>query len=197
MVRLVCFTSLFLFSLAACTSEGSMSPGDDDPRPDAPPMMSQLDPADCTLLAQSAATAATACGTALPSGAQAQLETWCKKGVTKAALCGGNPGGGLDCFASPDPNDWVCALGDIYPACNGDLGAALGAYCLIALGNPACASGIACSYNSDCSNGSSCNNKTGQCMSDTAYCVGLPCAYNSDCPQGEMCNSTEGACVIE
>jgi hypothetical protein len=187
------FRVLLLLSLTAC-SGSSMSSGDDDPTPDAviPP---SLNPADCTPFAQSFANAATMCGTPLPSGGQAAFEGFCKKGVNAAAMCGGDPAAGLACFKSPDPSDWVCSFGDVYPACNGDLAAALGAMCLIALGNPQCASGIECSFDADCSGSSVCNSATGQCMSTTAYCIGLPCKYDVDCPQGEKCNSTEGACV--
>ena len=174
--------------------------GDDDPQvdggagSDAAPM---LDPADCAAFAQSLAAAGQTCGTPLPGGAQAQFEQWCRKGVTKAAMCGGDPGAGLDCFSSPDASDWVCGplSSGPYPACNGDLGAALGAYCVIALGNPACASGIACEFDADCSNGSKCNSATEQCMSETAYCIGLPCKFDADCPDDQKCNGAEGACV--
>jgi hypothetical protein len=178
--------------LFAC---GSPSGGDDDDVPVDAPITSTLDPAKCTPFAQSLATAAQTCGTPLPSGAQTTFEGFCKKGVMSASMCGGNPGAGLDCFASPDPNDWVCYLGEPYPACNGDLAAALGAYCLIALGNPQCASGIHCTYDVDCPNGSACNSDTGQCFAKTAYCVGLPCTYDVDCPDDEKCNSTEHACI--
>ena len=181
--------SRFLIVFAFLTACGS--PGNSEP--DAP--QQHLDAAKCTAFAQSAVTAATTCGSPLPAGAQASLETMCKKGVTVAAMCGGNPAGGLDCFASPDPTDWVCQLGQAYPSCNGDLGAALGAYCLIASGNPQCASGIHCQYDVDCSGNTVCNSATSQCMSKTAYCIGLPCQYDVDCPNQEKCNSAEHACV--
>ena len=167
--------------------------GDDD-QVDAPPM-SHLDAAKCTAFAQSMATAASTCGMPLPAGAQASIETWCKKGVTSASLCGGNPAGGLDCFASPDATDWVCQLGQPYPACNGDLASALGAYCLMSSGNPSCASGIHCDYDVDCSGNAACNSVTHQCFQKSAYCIGLPCGYDVDCPTNEKCNSAEHACV--
>ncbi|HEY5925224.1 MAG TPA: hypothetical protein VIV11_26255, partial [Kofleriaceae bacterium] len=170
--------------------------GDDEPMPDGPPS-SALDPADCTPFAQSLATAAMTCGTSLPAGGQAAFEGWCKKGVASAAMCGGNPGAGLDCFASPDPKDWICLAGEPYPACNGDLAAALGALCVVALGNPQCASGVKCTYDADCSTGLACNSRTNQCMSKNAYCVGLPCTYDADCPTGHRCNSTENACIAD
>ena len=184
---------MFTLLLAACGG-GSTMMGDDQPTPDGS-VPTQLDPAKCTAFAQSLATAAQTCGTSLPAGAQASVETWCKKGVTVAAMCGGNPTGGLDCFASADPTDWVCQLGEPYPACNGDLAAALGAYCLMASGNPACASGIHCQYDVDCSGNSKCNSATEQCVQNDAYCIGLPCAYDVDCPTDEKCNSAEHACI--
>ena len=154
-----------------------------------------LDANQCAGFAQSLAAAATQCGASLPAGAQASVEQWCRKGVTTAAACGGDPAAGLACFASPDPSDWVCAVGQPYPSCNGDLAAALGAYCLMASGNPACASGIHCDFDVDCSGTSVCNSATHQCMDKTAYCIGLPCAYDVDCPNHEKCNSAEHACV--
>src|SRR5512140_3985492 len=178
--------AMFTLLLAACGP--SSTTGDDQPMPDGP-VATTLDPAKCTAFAQSLATAAQTCGTPLPAGAQASVETWCKKGLTVAARCGGSPAAGLDCFASPDPTDWVCQLGQPYPSCNGDLAAGLGAYCLMASGNPSCASGIHCQYDADCSGTSVCNSATGQCMQKSAYCVGLPCAYDVDCPTGEKCNS--------
>lgn len=156
-----------------------------------------LDPADCSELAANAVAAQQACGGSFPGGAQAALETMCRKGINAADMCGGNPAAGLDCFATDDSTDWVCYGGDAYPACNGDLSAALGAYCLLALGNPQCASGIKCTYDADCSGGAVCNSATEQCMNKSAYCVGLPCVYDADCPTGEKCNGTEGACVRE
>jgi hypothetical protein len=163
------------------------------PEPDAQ-VQSVLDPQDCTAFASSMAAAATSCGTPLPAGGQASVEKWCRTGIASAAMCGGQPAAGLDCFATPDANDWVCSAGQPYPACDGDLEAALGAFCLMALGNPACAS-ISCDYDVDCGNGSACNSVTGRCVVETAYCVGLPCAYDVDCPSGEKCNGAEGACV--
>ena len=188
MTRFACFA----FVLAACG--GPSSTGDDDnPMPDAP-AVSNLDPAKCSAFAQSVSTAAASCGTPLPGGAQAQIETWCKKGVTVAAMCGGNPKAGLDCFATSDSTDWVCQLGEPYPYCNGDIEAALGAYCLMASGNPVCA-GVHCDFDVDCSGNSACNSATHQCFQKTAYCIGLPCAYDVDCPTDEKCNSAEHACV--
>jgi hypothetical protein len=181
-----------LLVLVACSS--NPGGGDDDVSPDGNTSNS-LDASKCVALAQSFATAATQCGATLPAGAQASVEQWCRKGVTTAAACGGDPAGGLACFASADPTDWVCAAGEPYPSCNGDLGAALGAYCLIASGNPACASGIHCDFDVDCSGTSVCNSETKQCMDKNAYCIGLPCAYDVDCPSHEKCNSAEHACV--
>jgi len=183
---------LVLISFVAACGGSSPNNGDDDTQADA---SVQLDPNQCAAFAQSMTTAASTCGTPLPAGAQASLEGWCRKGVTTAAACGGNPAGGLACFASPDASDWVCQLGQPYPACGGDLGAALGAYCLIASGNPSCESGIHCDYDVDCSGNSVCNSVTKQCMQKSAYCIGLPCAYDVDCPTNEKCNSAEHACV--
>jgi hypothetical protein len=192
-----CFVSIVL--VAACSDPSSMMMSGDDvgPTPDAPAMSSSLDPADCTAFAQSFATAAQTCGTSLPAGGQAAFEGWCKKGISAGAatMCGGNPSAGLDCFASPDPQDWVCSFGSPYPACEGDIGAALGALCVVALGNPACASGVKCTYDVDCSGDTVCNSATHQCMSKSAYCIGLPCTYDVDCPTNEKCNSAESACV--
>jgi hypothetical protein len=185
------------FCLAACGGPTQPGGGDDDPTPDAT-TGTQLDAAKCTAFAQSAVAAASTCGTPLPGGAQAQLEGFCKKGVAAvnaATMCGGNPKGGLDCFASPDPNDWVCAAGEPYPACNGDIASALGMYCLVALGNPACATGVKCQFDADCSGGLECNGATGQCFSKSAYCIGLPCQFDADCPNNEKCNNAEGVCV--
>lgn len=181
--------------LPACGG-GDESSGDDTQGVDA--ASGKLDPADCTAFAQSFAKAGNTCGTPLPAGGQAAFEGWCKKGVTKAALCGGSPSAGLDCFATPDATDWTC-VGSFgpYPACNGDLGAALGAFCVIALGNPQCATGVKCRFDSDCSTGLKCNSKTEECMSENGYCVGLPCRFDADCPTNEKCNSAEGACVTE
>jgi len=186
-----CFLGLILLA-AACGSPSNPGGDDDDTQPDA---AHALDPNQCAAFAQSAATAASTCGTPLPAGGQASIEQWCRKGVTVAAACGGDPAGGLACFASPDPSDGVCQDGQPYPACNGDLGAALGAYCLMASGNPSCASGIHCAYDVDCSSGMVCNSATSQCMLKSAYCIGLPCAYDVDCPTHEKCNSAEHACV--
>jgi hypothetical protein len=163
----------------------------DDVQPDA---AATLDANKCAAFAQSLATAASTCGMPLPAGAQASVETWCRKGVTRASLCGGAPAAGLDCFATPDATDWTCELGAPYPTCNGDLAAALGAYCLMASGNPVCAS-VACEHDVDCSGNSACNSVTKQCFQKTAYCIGLPCDYDVDCPSNEKCNSAEHACV--
>ncbi len=179
-------------ALSACTNNGS-STGDDQPV-DARP--AQLDPADCVAFAKSFAAAGNTCGTPLPAGGQAAFEGWCKKGITRATMCGGNPSAGLDCFSTPDATDWACVgASGPYPACNGDLGAALGAFCVIALGNPACSTGVHCQFDADCSNGLVCNSATDECMSKTAYCVGLPCQFDVDCPTAEKCNSAEHACV--
>ncbi|MDQ3369065.1 MAG: hypothetical protein M3680_26880 [Myxococcota bacterium] len=193
--RLASALVLALFA-AACSNGGDDGPTPDAARPDGAVSMS-LDPAACTGVAASVIQAAQVCGTPLPGTAQAQVETMCKKGIMGAQLCGGDPARGLACFESYDATDWVCAAGEPYPACNGDLAAALGMYCLLALGNPACASGIQCDFNADCSSGSSCNGATGQCFSKSAYCVGLPCQFNADCPTGETCNGAEGACIRE
>jgi hypothetical protein len=181
--------------LAACSSSnsGSMSP---DGHGSGDGSNTTLDPADCTKFAASLATASQTCGTPLPAGAQATFEDWCKKGIPNANLCGGNPAGGLACFASPDPGDWVCLAGQPYPACDGDLGSALGALCLTTLGDPNCAgSGLHCQFDVDCSGNAACNSVTHVCFSKTAYCVGLPCAFDVDCPDNEKCNSGEHACV--
>ncbi|MDB4958003.1 MAG: uncharacterized protein JWO36_5572 [Myxococcales bacterium] len=186
------FLSITCLLIAACSSN-SPNAGDDTSMPDA--SMSGLDPMKCAGFAQNFATAAQTCGSPLPAGAQTAFEGWCKKGVTAAAMCGGNPAAGLDCFASADPSDWVCFAGQPYPSCNGDLAAALGALCVIAVGNPSCASGIQCSFDADCSGSQICNSSTKQCMSKSAYCIGLPCTFDADCPTAEKCNSTEHACV--
>src|SRR3569833_1735971 len=139
---------------------------------------------------------AAACGSpGTPGGVQASIELLCHKNNTDTATRSSEPARKLACFASPDPSDWVCQAGQPYPACNGDLGAALGAYCLMASGNPSCASGIHCAYDVDCSSGMVCNSATSQCMVKSAYCIGLPCAYDVDCPTHEKCNSAEHACV--
>jgi hypothetical protein len=188
---------LVAFSITLATACGSPTGGDDDDdggTPDAPPA-SNLDPSDCAPIAANFAAGADMCGAPLPGGAQAQLETMCKKGIAAAAMCGGNPAAGFDCFATPDPTDWACSGGEPLPACNGDLAASLGMYCVIALGNPACASGIQCDFDADCSNGLGCNGATKQCFSKTAYCVGLPCQFDADCPASHTCNGAEKVCV--
>jgi hypothetical protein len=188
------FTS-FVLILAACGQSMGGNKSDGQPSTVDAPSTTHLDPNKCAAFAQSMATAATTCGTPLPAGAQAQVEQWCRKGVTVAAMCGGDPAAGLDCFATSATTNWVCQLGQPYPYCNGDLAAALGAYCLMASGNPACASGITCAFDADCSGDSVCNSATKQCMQKNAYCIGLPCSFDVDCPSGEKCNSAEHACV--
>ena len=183
------FNLLFALSVVSCSSSPT-----NPSSPDAG-MVTNLDPMKCAAFAQSFATAAQTCGTPLPGGAQATFEGWCRKGVTVAAMCGGNPSAGLDCFATPDATDWACALGQPYPSCNGDLAGALGALCVIALGNPSCASGIQCQFDADCSGSLTCNSATHQCMGQSAYCIGLPCQFDADCPTQEKCNSAEHACV--
>jgi hypothetical protein len=184
--------------VACCGSAGGGGDdaGDDDPGVDAS-TSSALDPAKCGPFAQSFVNAVMRCGGSVPANAQQAFDGFCKKGVTKAAMCGGNPAGGLACFEKEDTTDWVCTLGggDVLPACNGDLKSALGALCLIALGNPQCSSGIACQYDVDCSQGFACNSATNECFAKNAYCVGLPCTYDVDCPSSEKCNSAEGACI--
>lgn len=195
MRSLVCV--LMIACSAACGGPGNGGNGDGGSNmPDAPPS-SGLDPSTCTPFAQSFANAAQTCGTPLPGGGQAAFEGFCRKGVTVAAsMCGGSPSGGLACFGTPDASDWTCALGEPYPSCNGDLAAALGALCVIALGNPRCASGIKCNFDADCSGSNgSCNGATKQCFDKTAYCIGLPCTFDADCPANEMCNGAEHACV--
>lgn len=198
MFRFVCSC---LFVVVACDGGGSSSmTGDDEPSVDGGSNVPMLDPADCTAFAASFAAAGTTCGTPLPGGGQATFEQWCRKGVASPLLakCGGAPTAGLECFATPDATDWQCVgVFGPYPACGGDLAAALGAFCVIALGNPQCASGIACDFDADCSNGTKCNGETGQCVGENAYCVGLPCRFDADCPSGETCNGAEGACVGE
>jgi len=181
------------FAMLAACSDPSTG-GDDAPEPDGAISM-QLDPADCVGVAQSFVDASAACGSPLPAGAQAAVKGFCERGIPAAAACGGNPAAGLDCFVTADQTDWVCQLGEPFPACNGDLTASLGMYCVLALGNPACASGIRCDFDADCSSGLECNGKTGQCFDTTAYCIGLPCEFDADCPENETCNGAEGACV--
>lgn len=200
-VSILSISTLLFACTSSMTDPGGGGGGGGDPDPDMQPdggmPPTTLDKADCAAFAQSLANAAQTCGSPLPTGAQATFEGWCRKGVDAAAMCGGKPAGGLDCFASPDPNDWVCSVGEPLPACDGDLASALGAYCLVALGNPSCASGIECDYDADCSSGMECNGATGQCFSKSAYCIGLPCEYDADCPQGETCNGAMHACVGE
>jgi hypothetical protein len=190
MSRLFALVSLSLSVVVGCG-------GPADPAATSPDgsLTTPLDPASCAAFAQSAVTASTTCGTPLPGNAAATLESYCRKGVAAAAMCGGMPAAGLGCFATPDATDWTCALGSAYPACNGDAAAALGAYCLIALGNPRCASGIHCDFDVDCSGNGACNSATHQCFDKAAYCIGLPCGFDVDCPSNETCNSAEHACV--
>jgi hypothetical protein len=180
------------FGLLACSDSATSTP-DAAGTTDAPPVV--ISDADCAAFAHNAATASAGCGSPFPTGAEATLTTFCKKGVASAATCGGNPAAGLACFKTPDATDFQCLAGEAYPACNGDLAAALGMYCVVALGNPQCASGIKCEFNADCSGNSACNDATGQCFSKNAYCVGMPCTFDADCPTNEKCNSAEHACV--
>lgn len=189
------FKTLPILFLIACGSPDVGNPGDDDDTPPDAAQPVELDPADCAAIAQSFVAAAEGCGLTVPPGSTAQFETMCKKGIARADQCGGDPARGFDCFATPDATDWVCAGGEPFPSCNGDLAAALGMYCVVQLGNPACATGIKCEFDADCSEGLECNGATGECFDTTAYCVGLPCEFDADCPQGETCNGAEGACV--
>ena len=179
-------------ALAACGGS-STSGDDDDGGPDAA-VPAGLDPADCTPIAQNFIAGAQMCGTPLPGNAQAQLETTCKRGIAAAAMCGGNPAAGFDCFVTQDATDWTCAGTEPLPACNGDLAASLGMYCVMALGNPNCASGIHCDFDTDCGP-ASCNGATKQCFDKGAFCIGLPCEFDTDCPSSETCNGAEHACV--
>lgn len=196
-IRSILFVLPCSLSLLACGGSASMSGDDDAPGVDAPPAPVSLDPADCTPIAQSFVAAAQTCGTPLPPGAQGQVETMCRRGIDSAELCGGNPAAGFACFVTQDATDWVCSGGEPFPACDGDLAASLGMYCVIALGNPSCASGIRCDFDADCSDGLECNGATGQCFDKGAYCVGLPCQFDADCPTGQTCNGAEGACVAD
>jgi hypothetical protein len=188
---------LMVMALLGCggsTMNGDDDGGDDDGiTPDAPGPAT-LDPADCTGIAANFVAGAEMCGTPLPGGAQAQLESTCRRGIANADLCGGNPEAGFACFVTEDATDWTCAGTEPLPACNGDLGASLGMFCVMALGNPSCASGIACEFDADCG-GASCNGATKQCFDKSAFCVGLPCEFDADCPSGETCNGAEHACV--
>lgn len=193
MRSLVCVVVIVVAGACGNSSKGGGDDGGGSNMPDAPNAV--LDPKACAPFAQSFATAAQTCGTPLPAGGQAAFEGFCKKGATVAAMCGGNPAAGLACFGTSDATDWMCALGEPYPFCNGDLAAALGALCVIALGNPRCASGIHCDFDVDCSGNSACNDATKQCFDKTAYCIGMPCQFDVDCPANEKCNSAEHACV--
>jgi hypothetical protein len=157
--------------------------------------MPSLNKADCAAFANNAVAAQSTCGAPLPTGAAATLQADCEKGVDAAAMCGGNPAGGLACFRTADATDFACQLGNLSPACNGDLASALGMWCLVSLGNPSCASGIHCQFDVDCSGNQACNSKLGQCFSKSSSCLGLPCTFDVDCPSAEKCNSAEGACV--
>jgi hypothetical protein len=182
----------FSFCLSASCSEAS---SDQANSPDAKAETAGLNEADCVGFAQNAVNASTMCGTPLPGNAESTLVNYCKKGVRSASMCGGNAKGGLECFKTPDGNDFQCVLGSALPSCDGDLASALGMYCLVALGNPNCASGIRCELDIDCSNNAACNDTTKQCFSKSANCIGLPCALDIDCPDKEKCNSAEHACV--
>jgi hypothetical protein len=184
---------LFTTWQTACTSSPTAGPPDGGAHGDS--AAPALDKADCAAFATTTIAAAQTCGTPLPPGAAAALKGYCEKGVADAAMCGGDPAGGLACFRTADPTDYACIAGDVYPACDGDLGSALGMYCLIALGNPQCHSGIHCEFDVDCSGGTACNSATHECFAKTAACIGLPCAYDVDCPSTEKCNSAEHACV--
>jgi hypothetical protein len=197
MSRIPHISCSWLFLLAACGCSSTNKASNTDARGSAEvdaPLMSQLDPHDCDLFASNAVAAQQACGGAVPPGGAAALAMECKKGIAKASLCGGDPAAGMACFRSPDATDWVCQLGTALPYCNNDLEAALGMYCLVQLGNPACAS-IQCDGSLDCPTGASCNQVTHQCFSNNAYCVGLPCDGSLDCPGGEACNTAEHACI--
>ena len=178
---------------AACSDGASSTSPDAATSVDAPPTV--LTDVDCPAFARNAVTASATCGSPLPSNAEATLTSFCKKGVKAAAMCGGDPAAGLACFKTAEATDFACLAGGIYPACDGDLPAALGMYCVVALGNPQCASGIKCDFDVDCSGNSACNDATGQCFSKAAYCIGLPCTFDVDCPTDEKCNSAEHACV--
>jgi hypothetical protein len=179
-------------SLGAACGAGTDTDDDDSTAPDG---SNRLSTASCAPFAESLVAAAADCGTPIPAGGEDRFAGWCRDGIEAASMCGGDPAGGLDCFATADPSDWMCAAGAPLPACDGDLASALGAFCVVALGNPSCASGIACEYDIDCGSGARCNSVTQQCFDDGAYCVGLPCDYDVDCPSGESCNSAEHACI--
>src|SRR5690349_18645584 len=112
---------VILMALVGCGGSSSMSGDDDDDgvTPDAS-NPATLDPADCTGIAANFVAGAQMCGTPLPGGAQAQLESTCRRGIADAGLCGGNPEAGFACFVTQDATDWTCAGTEPLPACNGD-----------------------------------------------------------------------------
>jgi hypothetical protein len=173
--------------------------GDDDPGVDAGDDAPGLDPEACAGFAANAVAAYDTCGGPAPGGAAEALTAACEKGIEDAAMCGGDPAAGLECFREIDAGDWTCPGGaTLLPYCDNDLGAALGMYCLVALGTTDCASGIACEFDADCGGGdNACNEVTQQCYAKDAYCVGLPCEFDADCPNGHVCNDAEGACVLQ
>src|SRR3569833_793811 len=105
-----CFLGLILLA-AACGSPSNPGGYDDDTQPDA---AHALDPNQCAAFAQSAATAASTCGTPLPAGGQASIEQWCRKGVTVAAACGNNPAEGHTSNTTPKPSDKENQAGQPY-----------------------------------------------------------------------------------
>lgn len=195
-VRSVIFTLLVAshtVGFAACSDSATSAAPDAATTNDAP--VPALSDADCPAFARNAVAASATCGAPLPSNAEAILTSFCKKGVKAAAVCGGDPAAGLACFKTADATDFACVATAIYPSCDGDLPAALGMYCVIALGNPQCASGIKCNFDADCSGNSACNDATGQCFAKAASCIGLPCTFDVDFPSNEKCNDAEHACV--
>ena len=112
-------------------------------------------------------------------------------------MCGGNPRGGLDCFASPDRERLGVPFGQPYPACNGDIAAALGAFCSSRSAIPPARRGVQCTTTPTARAALIATARRDQCMSKTAYCIGLPCTYDVDCPTNEKCNSAENTCVGE
>lgn len=189
-----------LMSIAACGGGSGGGADDDDDvhvdggqgTPDGH-SISDLDPGDCAGFGANAATADQTCGSPFP-GTAGEYEQACRKGIASANLCGGNPAAGLACFVTPDASDWQCGFQAAMPSCNNDINAALGMYCLVALGNLNCAS-LACEFSTDCPGNAQCNDVTHKCFSNSAYCVGLPCAFSTDCPSGETCNGAVGACI--
>jgi hypothetical protein len=185
--------TLLSFHSVGCGGNDGTTATPDAGKPDA--NISSLNEADCVGFAKGAVSASATCGQPLPAGAETTLTNFCKKGIRGAAMCGGDPAGGLACFKTPDADDYQCAAGNAYPACGGDLASALGMYCLVSLGNPQCASGIKCNFDLDCGGNTACNDATGQCFSKSASCIGLPCKFDLDCPSNEKCNDAEHACV--